>query len=296
MTYAYLQIPPPPSKKKKNHLLILFHLTPKKGRKKIEKINFHYLDKEQDWLDSVETRQTQCKHLGHIETYFHTTGQNCNFQKPVKIFDRRNQEQMFCSLVPAGLNVPSWGGDVTGMSKTNQPSLHTPFYSVLVSISVFKALLFHKFSRQLSFLTLCSSRLISALLVLSIIYLFTKVSFSLTMIQSLVVDWALNTNQLTNCFACGSQMPHNSVPLLSSIPPSCVQASNCTVTGLYQCGVTFVTARFTGPAPVPNTAPSQGYISKVLPTSVINLPPWFSASCTSSCRANFSKLIALKFP
>ena len=60
-------------------------------------------------------------------------------------------------------------------------SLPTPFYSVLVSISVFMALstvLFHKFSRQLSAFSLCSSCLNSVLLVLSAVYLLMKVFLS----------------------------------------------------------------------------------------------------------------------
>ena len=64
----------------------------------------------------------------------------------------------------------------------NQPSLPTPFYSVLVSVlclyGPFNRILFHKFSRQLSAFSLCSSSLVSALLVLSTVYLFVKVSFS----------------------------------------------------------------------------------------------------------------------
>ena len=43
----------------------------------------------------------------------------------------------------------------------------------------FNCISFHKFSRQLSAFSLCSSGLISALFVLSTIYLFMKVSFSL---------------------------------------------------------------------------------------------------------------------
>ena len=46
---------------------------------------------------------------------------------------------MFCYLVPAGSH--SRSGDVTiFMSDINQPSLPTPVYSVLVSVSVFMAL------------------------------------------------------------------------------------------------------------------------------------------------------------
>ena len=52
----------------------------------------------------------------------------------------------------------------------NQSSLRTPFYSVLVSVSVFMALstVFHsiKFSRELSAFSLCCFGLVSALLVL----------------------------------------------------------------------------------------------------------------------------------
>ena len=59
------------------------------------------------------------------------------------------------------------------------------FYSVLVSVSVFMALstIFHFInSPDNSPLSHCSSSLISALMVLSAIYLFMKVSLSLIMI------------------------------------------------------------------------------------------------------------------
>ena len=74
------------------------------------------------------------------------------------------------------------------MSDTNQPSLPTPFYSVLVSVfclhGPFNCISFHKFSRQLSVFSFCSSGLISALLVLSTEYLFMKVSLSPDIIPS----------------------------------------------------------------------------------------------------------------
>ena len=65
----------------------------------------------------------------------------------------------------------------------NQPSLPTPFYSVLVPISVFVALstvfrFIMKVCPQLSAFSPCSSGLHSALLVLSTYYLIRKVSFS----------------------------------------------------------------------------------------------------------------------
>ena len=75
------------------------------------------------------------------------------------------------SLVPAGS--PSRGGDVAVyVSNISQPSLPTPFYSVLVTVSVFMALstVFHSInSPDNSALSLSSSGLISALLVLSTI-------------------------------------------------------------------------------------------------------------------------------
>ena len=53
----------------------------------------------------------------------------------------------------------------------------------------------HKFSRQLSVFSLCSSGLISALLVLSTIYLFMKVSLSPDII---LCGWLVLKHQLTN--------------------------------------------------------------------------------------------------
>ena len=80
-------------------------------------------------------------------------------------------------VVPTGS--PSCGGDVAVyVLDIKQPSLPTPFHSVLVSYDPFIYTLFHKFSRQLSAFSLCSSGLISALLVLSTVYLFMKVFFS----------------------------------------------------------------------------------------------------------------------
>ena len=72
---------------------------------------------------------------------------------------------------PRGFTFTWWGC----CDHINQPSSPTPFYSVLVSISVygpFNCISFHKFSRQLSAFSLCSPGLNSALLVLSTIYLF----------------------------------------------------------------------------------------------------------------------------
>ena len=72
---------------------------------------------------------------------------------------------------------PSRGEDVTVYVKDiNQPSSPTPFYSVLVSLSVLKALstVFHSINSPDNYLL---SRSVLPVLVLSTIHLFTKVSF-----------------------------------------------------------------------------------------------------------------------
>ena len=61
--------------------------------------------------------------------------------------------------------------------ETKGPHFLLPSFFVFVS-GPFNRILFHKFSRQLSAFSLCSSGLISALLVLSTIYLFMKASLS----------------------------------------------------------------------------------------------------------------------
>ena len=91
-------------------------------------------------------------------------------------------------MVPTGS--PSRGGDVAVyVSDINQPSSPTPFYSVLVSISVFMAIstVFHSIN-SLDKSPLSHSVLpilsLPYLLVLSIMYLFMKVFLSLNMIHS----------------------------------------------------------------------------------------------------------------
>ena len=82
-------------------------------------------------------------------------------------------------MVPTGSPSCDWDVAVY-VFDINQTSLPTPFYSVLVSVSVFMALLtvFHSInSPDYSAFSLCSSGLISALLVFSL-YLFMKVSLS----------------------------------------------------------------------------------------------------------------------
>ena len=108
-----------------------------------------------------------------------------------------SEQSSSSSSVPAGS--PSRGGDVAVyVFDVNQPSLPTPFHSVLVSFSVFMALstVFHCInSPDNSPFSFCSSDLISALLALSTIYLFMKVSLSPDIIPC---GWLGSKYQLAN--------------------------------------------------------------------------------------------------
>ena len=102
------------------------------------------------------------------------------------------------SCVPPGS--PSRGGDVTvSVPDINQPSLPPPFYSLLVSVSVFITLsiVFHSINSppKLPAFSLCSFGLISALLVFSTIYLFLKLFLSPDVI---LCGWLGLKHQLTN--------------------------------------------------------------------------------------------------
>ena len=84
------------------------------------------------------------------------------------------------SLIPVGS--PSHGGDVkVCVLDINQSSLPTPFTLFLLlflSYGPFTCISFSKPSQQLSTFSLCSPSLMSALLVLSTIYLFLTVSLN----------------------------------------------------------------------------------------------------------------------
>ena len=119
----------------------------------------------------------------------------------------------FVPPVPAGS--PSRGGDVTVYAfDINQPSLPTPFYSVLVYFCLygpFNCISFHKFSRELSTFSLCSSGPPSALSVLSAVYLFVKVSFSPDII---LCDW-LGLKHQKNWLNCSAHLHHSTtIPLM----------------------------------------------------------------------------------
>ena len=80
---------------------------------------------------------------------------------------------------PRGLTFTWWG--CCGLCFWHKPTeLAHPFFFCFVSVSYgpFNCISFHEFSQQLSAFSVCSSGLISVLLVLSTLYLFTKVSFS----------------------------------------------------------------------------------------------------------------------
>ena len=94
------------------------------------------------------------------------------------------------------------------MSDINQPCLSTPFFWYIYFFLIlfrchvyfclygpFNCISFHKFSRPLSAFSLSCCGFISALLVLSIIFLFMKVSFSPDIILS---DWLGSKHQLSN--------------------------------------------------------------------------------------------------
>ena len=87
---------------------------------------------------------------------------------------------MLFSSAPAGS--PYGGGDVkVYVFDINQPSSPTPFNLFLclfLFYGPFNCISFHNFSQKLRAFSLCSSGLISALLVLSTTYLFMKVSLS----------------------------------------------------------------------------------------------------------------------
>ena len=109
---------------------------------------------------------------------------------------------LFCLAIIAAIvptDSPSHGGDVVVyVFDIHQPSFPLPFYSVIVSISVFMALstVFHSInSPDDSPISHSVLPVISALLVLSALCIFMKVSFSLDII---LCGWLGLKHQLTN--------------------------------------------------------------------------------------------------
>ena len=111
----------------------------------------------------------------------------------------QEDRELLCQ-VPAGS--PSLSGNITVYVGHKPNELAHTFFFLLFSSCVyfclygpFNCISLRKFSRQLSVFSHCSSGFSSALLVLSTIYLFMKVSFRPDVLP--MVDWTENTHQLT---------------------------------------------------------------------------------------------------
>ena len=92
-----------------------------------------------------------------------------------------NLYKVFICNCPRGLTFSWWG--CYSLCHKHKPNLPTPFFLFYSCVCFclygpFNSISFHKFFRQLFAFSLCSSGINSALLVLSTIYLFTKVSLS----------------------------------------------------------------------------------------------------------------------
>ena len=115
-----------------------------------------------------------CFATSHIEA---PTG-TLNYENHVLTWRTR---QGLVTTITSPTGSPSRGGDVTVyVLDINQPSSPTPFFLFCSCVCFclygpFNCISFHKFSQQLFAFSICSSGLISALLVLSTIYLCMKV-------------------------------------------------------------------------------------------------------------------------
>ena len=92
----------------------------------------------------------------------------------------------------------------------------------------FNCISFHKFSQQLSVFSLCSSGLISALLVLSTIYLFMKVSFS----PDIILCHQLTNSYLTLCCYRPLSWPTGDPPLNGQSTCALLMGCNSSSLGL----------------------------------------------------------------
>ena len=93
---------------------------------------------------------------------------------------RCDDDSQNCHQSPRGLTFTWWG--CCGLRLRRKPAELAHSFSFCSCVyfclyGTFNCISLHRFSRQLSTFSLCSSGLISALLVLSTIYLFRKVSF-----------------------------------------------------------------------------------------------------------------------
>ena len=98
-----------------------------------------------------------------------------------------NQRTNYPPPRPRGLTFTWWGCYSLCQRHKATEHAHSFLFCSCVYFCLygpFNCISFHKFSRQLSVFSLCSSGLISALLVLSTIFLFMKVSFCPDIIPS----------------------------------------------------------------------------------------------------------------
>ena len=99
-------------------------------------------------------------------------------------------------ISPRGLTFTWWGCcGLCHRYKSTEPAHSFLFSSCVCFFGPFNCISFHKFSRQLSVFSLCSSGLFSALRVLPTLCLLMKVSFSPGIIPS---GWMGSKHQLTN--------------------------------------------------------------------------------------------------
>ena len=125
------------------------------------------------------------------------------------IYVQTNQLQQDTLFHPRGLTFTWWG--CNGLCLWHKPTelAHSSLFCSCVYFCLygpFNCILLHKFSRQLSLFSHCSSGLISALLVLSAIYRFMTVSFSPNIIPG---GWLGSKHKLTNKMHCSKSKPQD---------------------------------------------------------------------------------------
>ena len=182
------------------HISYKDHVTNEEVRAKIQQ----EIDPHEDLLMTVKRHKLQ--RYGHVsrssslaKTILQGTvkgGRRQGGQRKRWEDNIREWTGLVISASPRGITFTWWG--CYGLCLWRKPTelAHSFLFCSCISICLcgpFNCISFHKFSLQLSAFLLCSSGLISALLVLSTVYLFMKVSFSPDIIL-IVGDRAQNTN------------------------------------------------------------------------------------------------------
>ena len=161
----------------------------------------------------VQTFPHHCTHYQHRGTSIQMSEhirQHCPAHRDVRrqpwLEEVELQEKLLGSAVAlrktadfilrTGLTFWAWLGKKKKRESTTTSNLFILFLCLFHSVyGPFNYISYHEFSRQLSAFSLCSSGLISALLVLWTIYLFMEVSFSPDIIHC---GWLGLKHQLTN--------------------------------------------------------------------------------------------------